>query len=121
MECTVIEYGAVRCLVVSQEGEAIADANGARDLIEEALGERANVVAVPVERLDPAFFTLRSGIAGDVIQKVLNYRLKFAVVGDVSSHVEKSEALRDFVVECKRGTDIIFVRNLAELEQRIGT
>ena len=119
MEYTVVEYGEERCLMIASDGPTIGDATGARDLIEAALGERATLVAVPVERLDERFFSLRTGLAGEVIQKMVNYRLKFAVLGDVSSFVAASDSLRDFVVECDRGTDIVFVEDLRELEARL--
>ena len=119
MESSVIEYGDVRCLVLNGDGPVISEATQGRDLVEEALSERAGVVAVPVQRLDESFFALRTGLAGEIIQKVLNYRLRFAVVGDVSTYVEASASLRDFVVECERGTDIVFARDLAELEERL--
>jgi hypothetical protein len=112
------EFGEERCLMLG-DGPLIASASAGRDLVEEALSERASVVAVPVERLDAAFFALRSGLAGELIQKVLNYRLKFAVVGDISSYVQASDALRDFVIECERGSDIIFASDEEELARRL--
>jgi uncharacterized protein DUF4180 len=107
------------CLMVEAVGPAIRDAAGGRALVEEAMNHGARVVVVPAERLDPEFFRLRSGIAGDVVQKVLNYRLKFVVVGDISAHVAASEALRDFVIECNRGRDIFFLPDVAALEERL--
>jgi hypothetical protein len=119
MESNLVEYGAVRCLVLHPDGPVINEPNQARDLVEEALSERANAVAVPVQRLGASFFVLRTGLVGEVIQKMVNYRLRFAIVGDISGYVAASDALRDFVVECQRGTDIIFVDDQAELEERL--
>jgi hypothetical protein len=116
-----IETEAHRVLIVGADGPPIADADAARDLIGDALGEGARVVAVPVERLDPTFFQLRTGFAGELLQKMVNYRLKFAVIGDISEHVAASDALRDFVVECNRGHDIFFVNDVDELKQRLAS
>jgi hypothetical protein len=120
MDDLLVELEGHRCLVMSPEGPPIADANGARDLIEAALSEEAQVVAVPVERLDAAFFQLRSGLAGEVLQKCANYGLTLAVVGDVSAHTAASEAFRDLVVEADRGTSLLFVTDLGALQQRLG-
>jgi hypothetical protein len=49
----------------------------------------------------------------------VNYRLMFAIVGDVSTYVAASDALRDFVVECNRGREVFFVSDIAELEARL--
>jgi hypothetical protein len=116
---TIVDLAGQRCLLVDADGAVVRDASGGRDLIEEALGERATVIAVPVERLDPSFFELRSGLAGEVLQKAVNYRMRFAVIGDISSHVAASGALRDFVVESERGSSIFFVADVAGLEARL--
>jgi Domain of unknown function (DUF4180) len=108
-----------RCLVADADGPIVRDAEGARDLIEEAMSHRASVIVVPVSRLDPAFFQLRSGLAGEVLQKAVNYRLKFAVVGDISAHVAASDALRDFVVESNGGRSIFFTPDLPALAERL--
>jgi hypothetical protein len=114
-----MEIAGHRCVVFSEHGPSVTDVRAARDMVEEALSERAGVIVVPVGRLDPAFFQLRSGIAGEFLQKMANYSLKFAAVGDISSYVGASEALRDFVVESNRGRSIFFVPDSAALEARL--
>jgi len=90
-----------------------------RDLIEEAFTNRASMIVVPAARLDPTFFQLRSLLAGEVLQKMANYRLKFAVVGDLSAQMSASDALRDFVFESNRGDSIFFVADLPSLDTRL--
>ena len=89
------------------------------DLIGEALSEGARLVIVPVERLDEAFFELRTRLFGDFTQKLVNYRLRLAVVGDISRHLAESAALRDLVYESNRGRQIWFVADIAELEAKL--
>ena len=74
---------------------------------------------VPVARLAPEFFVLTSGVAGAVVQKFVNYRVRLAVVGDVSGFVAESTALRDFVREANRGRQTWFVADEAELAGRL--
>jgi len=105
---------AVLCL--SEDGPRIASEQDALDhLIGEALGHGATMVAVPVNRLDGAFFALRTGLAGSIAQKITNYRLKLAVVGDISAHLDASSALRDWVRESSKRNTIRFVPTLADL------
>ena len=107
-----------RCVVF--DGERVAGSSeDARGLVEAALSERASVVVVPVDALDAAFFELRSGVLGEVAQKLVNYRLTLAVVGDVSGYAAASAAFRDFVVECERGRDVLFVEDMRALERRL--
>lgn len=108
------------CFVADADGPVVRDAEGARKLIEDAMNHRASVIVAPVSRLDAAFFDLRSGLAGEVLQKALNYRFKFAVIGDISAQVAASDALRDFVIESNRGESIFFLPDLVALGERLG-
>lgn len=115
----VTERRGVPVLVCSEVGAAIASAQDALDLIGAAFS-RADVVAVPVGRFDARFFTLRSGLAGEIMQKFINYRIRLAIVGDVSAHVAASTALRDLVSESNQGGQVWFVSDLYELDIRLG-
>lgn len=110
----------VSVLVCDRDGPELDGGDTALDLIGDALGRQADVVAVPVERVADAFFSLRSGVAGDVVQKFVNYRLRLVIVGDVASRVAGSDALRDFVREADRGHQVWFVPDRRELDERLG-
>jgi hypothetical protein len=115
----VTQRRGVRVLVCGAEGAPIASTQDALDIIGAAFSQ-ADVVAVPVSRLDQRFFSLRSGLAGDIVQKFANYRMRLAVVGDISAQIAASEALRDLVRESNRGHQLWFVADLDELDTRLG-
>lgn len=100
-------------------GPIITRTDDAMDLIGNASYSGVNLVVLPVERLDPEFFRLSSGLAGDVLQKFVNYRVRVAVVGDISAYVEASDALRDFVWESNRGEHVWFVADEAALREKL--
>jgi len=108
----------VPILECAADGRAIRY-DEAVDLIGEALGAGVDWVAIPAARLGDEFFRLRTGVAGDVIQKFVTYGRRLAILGDISPYVAASEALRDFVIESNRGAHVWFVRDLAELEGRL--
>ena len=76
-------------------------------------------IAIPTQCLTEDFFRLSTRLAGGIIQKFLNYRLRLAIVGDISWYVDASSALRDFVAESNRGDHVWFVANLDELDRRL--
>jgi len=115
MTAKLIEQLNYRLLVLNSEGPILSRTQDLLDLIQEAFAQKASVLVIPVPRLDPAFFQLRSGLAGEFVQKVVNYQLKLVVVGDISAHVAASDALRDFVREANRGQTIFFVSDLEDL------
>ena len=106
-------------LILAQSGPLLRSEDDARDVIQETFGTGIELAVVPVERLDPDFFVLRSGVAGVFVQKLVQYRLRLAVVGDISAQVAASDALRDWVREVNRGRDILFVPDIAALEARL--
>ncbi|MEV7392815.1 DUF4180 domain-containing protein [Streptomyces sp. NPDC091215] len=116
---TLVTLHATRVLRCAPEGPALDGESAALDLVGDAMGQDAELVAVPAERVGDEFFRLRSGVAGAVVQKFVNYRLRLAVVGDISRHLAASSALRDFVYEANRGRHLWFVADDAELAERL--
>ncbi len=119
MSDNLIDMHGTAILVCAPEGPKIATERDAADLIGEALSVSASVVVIPAVRLADNFFQLRTRIAGEIVQKLVNYRLRLAIVGDISHHVQASTALRDFVYECNQGSQIWFVSDLEALEERL--
>ena len=104
---------------LDEDGPVVSRPEDVSDLIGNAWYEHAEVIAMPVSRLDPEFFRLASGVAGDLTQKLVNYRLTLAVLGDISAFVEASGAFRDFVWESNRGDHVWFLADRAELEAKL--
>ena len=109
----------IRVLHLETDGGPISTPDDASDLVGTAWSHQANTIAVPVERLDPEFFRLSTGIAGEITQKLVNYRLRLAVIGDISEHVAESNALGDFVWESNRGDQIWFVADEQALAEKL--
>ena len=63
------------------------------------------------------FFILSTGVAGDILQKLMNYRFKAAIYGDYSHYASKP--LRDFIRESNHGKDFFFVSTMKEAVQRL--
>jgi hypothetical protein len=115
----VREIAGLRVLVCAAEGDPIGADRDAVDLLGEAMSGDANMVAIPVTRLSPAFLDLKTRLAGELLQKFVNYGRRVAIVGDVSAAVARSDALRDFVRESNRGRHIWFVDDLEALKRRL--
>ena len=115
-----MEIAGVRVFVVAREGALLQSERAATDLVGDSYSAGgAEIIALPVERLGAAFFTLKTRIAGEMLQKFMNYGFRVAIVGDIAAYVEASGALRDFVYESNRGRQVWFVRDLDELRVRL--
>ena len=119
MPDTLTTMHGIQVLVCAPEGEKLKSEREAVDLIGEALQQGASVVLVPVERLEEDFFQLKTGLAGHIMQKFVTYRRRLVILGDISGRVAQSRALRDFVYETNRGTQVWFLGDLEELNERL--
>ncbi len=52
------------------------------------------------------FFILSSGLAGEILQKYVNYEGRIAIFGDYSHYTSKP--LKDFIYESNKGKDVFF-------------
>ena len=109
----------VQALVCAPDGKKLASEGEAIDLIGEALQLGAELVVVPVERLTEDFFELKSGLAGQILQKFVNYRRRLVILGDISQYVAQSRSFKDFVYEANYGTQIWFLKDSQELDERL--
>ncbi|MCS0602607.1 DUF4180 domain-containing protein [Streptomyces sp. LP11] len=116
---TLLTLHGTRVLRCAPEGPPLDGERAALDLIGDAMGHDAQLVALPVRRVADDFFRLRSGVAGAAVQKFATYRLRLAVIGDISRHVAESAALRDFVYESNQGAQLWFLTDLTELDERL--
>lgn len=64
------------------------------------------------ENITPDFFNLKTGIAGEILQKFSNYRVKLAIIGNFAGHQSKS--LQDFIFESNKLGQINFCESLEE-------
>ncbi|KRE12317.1 alpha/beta hydrolase [Bosea sp. Root483D1] len=113
------ELHGTNVLICAEDGPLLASERDANDFLGAAWGVEATMVAIPVARIDPAFFQLATRLAGDVAQKFVNYRVRLAIVGDIAAHCAQSKALRDFVYESNRGQALWFVEDIAALDARL--
>lgn len=92
--------------VVSDE-VLIREVQDALDLMADCGYQGARDIILHRKNLMPAFFDLSTGIAGEILQKFSNYRVRLAIVGDFEEGT--SASLRDFIRESNKTGRIIFV------------
>lgn len=114
---TVTEAG-VKVAVVVQAEQSIGDVQSALDLILSASYESGvNRIAIPKEAFCEDFFILSSGLAGEILQKFVNYQQKVAIYGDFSGYTSKP--LKDFMYESNQGNAVFFVDDENEAVRRL--
>lgn len=103
---------------VFSETPIISNAQDALDFLMSTQHETGSSrIALNKQALIPDFFILSSGIAGEVLQKCSNYRMKLAIWGDYSHYTSKP--LKDFIYESNRGETVFFTATQEEAIERL--
>ncbi len=66
-----------------------------------------NKMIISESSIIKSFFDLKTGFAGEVLQKFTNYNMKIAIVGDFEKYNSKS--LKDFIFESNKGSQVFFL------------
>src|SRR5690606_4953028 len=87
------------------------------DLLGNVYYQGFDKVILHQQNMSPDFFDLKTGIAGEVLQKFAQYRMPLAIVGDFSN--VNSKSLKDFIYESNQGKHVNFVDTTAEAVTRL--
>lgn len=108
MKTEVIKKNNTEVAVVSSSGLLITDVQSALDLIMTVKYETGCTnIAVNKGAVINDFFVLSTCLAGEILQKFVNYGVRFAIYGDFSKYTSKP--LKDFIYESNKGKDIYFL------------
>ncbi len=108
MKIEKIKDKEVNIAVVSSDDVLITDTQSALDLMMTVKYETgADRIAINKGAITDNFFILSSGLAGEILQRFINYRFKLAIYGDYSKYTSKP--LHDFIYESNNGKDIFFM------------
>ncbi len=113
MELKRIENNNIICAVVKSDDIVITDTQSALDLLMSAkydVGTK-NII-IDKKLIIEDFFILSRGLAGEILQKYINYGGRIAICGDYSHYTSKP--LKDFIYESNKGKDVFFVSTADE-------
>jgi len=117
MEIDIIEINGNNIAVLRSLGVLIRETQDALDLLAEASYLNSHKIIIKEDQVTPAFFELKSGIAGEILQKFSTYNVQLAIIGDFSKYTSKS--LNDFIFESNKYGRINFVSSLEEAKEKL--
>lgn len=118
MKITKVIENYVEIAVVSSSEIVITDVQSALDFIATVNYEvGCDRIILSKSAICEEFFDLKTKLAGEILQKFINYRTKIAVVGDFSVYTSKS--LKDFIYESNNGKCIFFVSSQKQAIEKL--
>jgi hypothetical protein len=102
---------------VTSDGLIIETAEDGLDLLGNLYYQGFDSIVIHEENIAPTFFDLKTGIAGEILQKFSNYRMRLAIIGDFEKYPGKS--IRDFIYESNKGGRVNFLGSVGEALERL--
>lgn len=104
--------------LVQSDEIIITDVQSALDFIATIRYETdCDRVALNKSAITEDFFKLSTCLAGEVLQKFVNYQMKFAIIGDFSCYTSKP--LKEFIYESNHGKNVFFVSTQEEAIEKL--
>ena len=88
---------------ITHDGILIKDVQDIIDLMSDS---SVRMFIFKKENFHSDFFDLKTGVAGEILQKASTYRISIGIVGDFNNIESKS--LRDFIYESNKTGQILF-------------
>lgn len=113
MRINIIKENNIEIAIVDSNDILITDVQSALDLIATVQYETGfNRIIMNKSLIHKDFFDLSTKLAGEILQKFINYQVKIAILGDFAVYTSKS--LKDFIYECNKGKDIFFLSDVKQ-------
>ncbi len=104
---------------IQSDGNLIKTASEGLNLLGNVYYQGFDGMILYEKNLPDNFFDLKTGLAGEVLQKFSNYRMRLVIVGDFSNL--RSQSLKDFIRESNGGSQVNFVETLQEALARVSS
>lgn len=115
MKFNFIEKGEQRIAEILNEKHEIKSGQDGLDIVGNSIYGGSYKIIIYEEGLSPDFFDLKTGLAGEILQKFSNYNCELAIIGEFSKYT--SQALKDFILESNNKGQINFVDSKEKAEQ----
>ena len=102
---------------VIADGIVINNLEDGTDLIGNVYYQGYEKIIISMDNLTPDFFDLKTKLAGEILQKFSNYRVRLVILGDFSK--VESKSLQDFIRESNKGKLVNFLSSKEEAVRRL--
>ncbi|MES2794663.1 MAG: DUF4180 domain-containing protein [Bacteroidota bacterium] len=116
MEIKIHEFGEIKAAELVSDSVLIANSETGLQLLVDLYYQGFEIIIIYSKNITEDFFELKTGLAGEILQKFSNYRMQLIIIGDFEQL--KSKSLRDFIFESNQSNQINFVRSLEKALDR---
>ncbi|WP_212004482.1 DUF4180 domain-containing protein [Chitinophaga sp. HK235] len=107
MDITIHKTGDISIAEITATEVVINNTEDALQIMGDLYYQDVERIILHEKNITPAFFDLKNGIAGEILQKFTNYRIRLAIVGEFTKYPGKS--IKDFIYESNKGRQVNFL------------
>lgn len=117
MKIEVHQNEDVKIAEVISDSVVVTNAEEGLQLMVDLYYQDFDKIIIHEPNITPDFFDLKTGIAGEILQKFSNYKVRLAIVGDFSKY--PGQSIKDFIFESNKGRQVNFLGSVKEAVERL--
>ncbi|WP_221391398.1 DUF4180 domain-containing protein [Dyadobacter sp. NIV53] len=117
MDILIHEMNNTKIAEITSEIILVSNPEDSLQILADIYYQDIDKIILHEKNFNPEFFELKTGMAGEILQKYSNYKVRLAIVGDFSNY--KSKSLKDFIFESNKKNQINFTRSVEEALQKL--
>ena len=98
---------------IQSDEELVSSVEKGGDLLAELYYQGFDKIILSVHHLSPQFFDLKTGFAGELLQKFANFRMQLVIVGDVTPF--SNDRFEEFIGESNKSNQVNFAKDVKEV------
>lgn len=119
MNYNLIEMNNKKYIEYSDDKKQLSTERDAVDLIAACMENNTGLLIIQDKALSENFFNLRTGLAGTVLQKFVNYNIKAALI--ITNEEKISGRFKEMITEANKGNDFRVFNNTTDAENWLTT
>ena len=115
MDYRIIEKTDIKYIEFARDTVSLSSEADILDIISTSLENSNYYVALHYEGISNEFFNLKSGFAGEVLQKFVNYGVRAAII--INNEEGLEIRFKEMLSEANKGNQYGFFRDISEAEE----
>ncbi len=116
MNIEIHEQGNIKIAELTANTLLITNAEDGLQLLVDLYYQDFDKIIIQEKNITPQFFDLSNGLAGEILQKVSNFRIQLAIVGEFDQYPSKS--IKQFISESNKGRQVNFLPTVEAAKER---
>lgn len=117
MKIEIHEHDGNKIAEVIADQVLITNAEDSLQILVDLYYQDFDKIILHEKNISADFFDLKSKLAGEILQKFSNFRVRLAIVGDFSKY--PGQSIKDFIFESNKDRQINFMTSLADAKNKL--